>query len=144
MAGGSEDERDMWGKQVQNFLICLEMLLFSIAHFFCFPTEEWQEGYRPAKEKQLRMMDNMALGDFMSDLRLIMRGSKNRKAEKKTEEVSEGAEAKHGEPVDDDEGGGTKEGQEELVSLIDNTRSSGKRSKRRRKGGRKKPSCVIS
>ncbi len=69
----AEDDKDMWGKQAQNFLICLEMLLFSIAHFFCFPTEEWKEGYRPAAEKKLKMMDNMAFGDFVSDLKLIMR-----------------------------------------------------------------------
>ena len=37
---GEDKDRDIWGKQVQNFVICLEMLLFSIAHFNCFPTEE--------------------------------------------------------------------------------------------------------
>ena len=41
------NDPDIWGKQAQNFLICLEMLLFSIAHFYCFPTDEWQDGYRP-------------------------------------------------------------------------------------------------
>lgn len=67
------DDPDLWGKQAQNFLICLEMLLFSIAHFYCFPTDEWQEGYRPLAEKQVKGLDNMAFGDFLSDLKLIMR-----------------------------------------------------------------------
>jgi hypothetical protein len=66
--------RDAWGKQTQNFLICLEMLLFSIAHFYCFPTDEWQDGYRPTIEKKIKGFgDNMAFGDFVADLKLIMR-----------------------------------------------------------------------
>lgn len=32
---GGEDAEG-WAKSAQNFLICLEMLLFSIAHFYCF------------------------------------------------------------------------------------------------------------
>ena len=67
------DDPDIWGRQAQNFLICLEMLLFSIAHFYCFPTEEWQDGYRPAVEKNMSAGDNLAFGDFMADLKLIMR-----------------------------------------------------------------------
>ncbi len=69
-----EDNADLWGKQAQNFLICLEMLLFSIAHFYCFPTEEWQEGYQPTMEKKVKgLSDNMAFGDFVADLKLILR-----------------------------------------------------------------------
>jgi hypothetical protein len=75
--GDSDDpaeQADLWGKQAQNFLICLEMLLFSIAHFFCFPTDEWEEGYRPVMEKKVKgLVDNMAIGDFMADLKLILR-----------------------------------------------------------------------
>jgi hypothetical protein len=71
-ASDGGDDPDLWGKQAQNFLICLEMLLFSIAHFYCFPTDEWQEGYRPASEKKLKGLDNMAFGDFVADLKLIM------------------------------------------------------------------------
>jgi hypothetical protein len=33
---GGQDEVE-WAQSAQNFLICLEMLLFSIAHFYCFP-----------------------------------------------------------------------------------------------------------
>ncbi len=78
MAGGKSDkdsDPDIWGKQAQNFLICLAMLLFSIAHFYCFPTDEWQDGYRPAIEKKMSAGDNLALGDFMNDLKLIIRCS---------------------------------------------------------------------
>jgi len=78
MAGGKSDEHsdpELWGRQSQNFLICLEMLLFSIAHFYCFPTDEWEAGYRPTKEKRMSAGDNLALGDFVNDLRLMLRGS---------------------------------------------------------------------
>ena len=74
-AGGgysSDDEQEKWAKQAQNFLICLEMLGFSIAHFYCFPVEEWEEGYRPVEDKK-KFGDNMALGDFLHDLKLILR-----------------------------------------------------------------------
>jgi len=85
-SGNSADDADLWGKQAQNFLICLEMLLFSIAHFYCFPTDEWQDGYRPVMEKKVRgLRDNMAFGDFVDDLKLILRGnSKDESEEKRT------------------------------------------------------------
>ena len=67
-----DDQVEQWAKQAQNFLICLEMLGFSIAHFYCFPVEEWEEGYRPV-EKKSNFGDNMALGDFMHDLKSILR-----------------------------------------------------------------------
>ena len=70
--GDDEDQVETWGKQAQNFLICLEMLAFSIAHFYCFPVEEWQEGYRPVEDKS-KFGDNMALGDFLHDLKLILK-----------------------------------------------------------------------
>lgn len=72
-SANDDTDPDLWGKQAQNFLICLEMLLFSIAHFYCFPTDEWQEGYQPVIEKKVRGLDNMAFGDFVADLKLIMR-----------------------------------------------------------------------
>ncbi len=68
----NNEDQEKWAKQAQNFLICLEMLGFAIAHFYCFPVEEWEEGYRP-KQKQGKFGDNMALGDFMHDLKLILR-----------------------------------------------------------------------
>lgn len=79
----SSNDSDVWAKQAQNFLICLEMLVFSIAHFFCFPTEEWEDGYRPSQEKKTKFGDNIALGDFVSDLKLIMGGDRKKRKQLK-------------------------------------------------------------
>eukprot|EP00957_Ditylum_brightwellii_P052384 3972922-Ditylum_brightwellii.AAC.1 len=67
-----DNQGEEWAQQAQNFLICLEMLLFSLAHFYCFPTEEWEPGYRPTHEKKSKFGDNMALGDFLEDIKLVM------------------------------------------------------------------------
>lgn len=67
------NDADIWAKSAQNFLICLEMLLFSIAHFYCFPTDEWQEGYKAAHSKEGQFGDSIALGDFVQDLKLILK-----------------------------------------------------------------------
>jgi hypothetical protein len=69
VAGPNADE---WARSAQNFLICLEMLLFSIAHFYCFPTDEWEEGYR-VKQTQGHFGDSIALGDFFQDVKFILR-----------------------------------------------------------------------
>ena len=67
-----DDQVDKYAKQAQNFLICLEMLGFSIAHFYCFPVEEWEEGYEPEEDRK-KYGDKMALGDFLQDLKVILR-----------------------------------------------------------------------
>jgi len=72
------EDQETYAKQAQNFLICLEMLGFSIAHFYCFPVEEWEEGYRPVEDRT-KFGDNMALGDFLHDLKLIMRHKSKKK-----------------------------------------------------------------
>ena len=77
--GNSDPE--LWAKQAQNFLICLEMLLFSIAHFYCFPTEEWEDGYRPVVSDS-KFGDQLALHDFFQDLKLVARQGKKKKKEK--------------------------------------------------------------
>ena len=77
----NNEDQETYAKQAQNFLICLEMLGFSIAHFYCFPVEEWEEGYRPT-EDQTKFGDNMALGDFLHDLKLIMRHKSKKKKTK--------------------------------------------------------------
>ena len=76
--GNDSDQVETWAKQAQNFLICLEMLGFAIAHFYCFPVEEWEEGYRPVEDTS-KFGDNMALGDFLHDLKLIMQHKKEKK-----------------------------------------------------------------
>ena len=82
--GGSD--ADEWAKSAQNFLICLEMLLFSIAHFYCFPTEEWEEGYR-VKHADGNFGDSIALGDFLSDLKLILKADTTGKKLKKSKKL---------------------------------------------------------
>jgi len=141
----AEDDKDMWGKQAQNFLICLEMLLFSIAHFFCFPTEEWQEGYRPAAEKKLKMMDNMAFGDFVSDLKLIMRGNKERNRSssgKKYQDIEKGSESNEIKSRVTIKSTASTQHHDEYAKLLENSHDGGK--DKRRKNGKKKSSCVIS
>mmetsp|Transcript_38195 Transcript_38195/g.77787 ORF Transcript_38195/g.77787 Transcript_38195/m.77787 type:complete len:551 (+) Transcript_38195:1083-2735(+) len=78
--GNSDPE--LWAKQAQNFLICLEMLLFSIAHFYCFPTDEWEDGYRPVVSDS-KFGDQLALHDFFQDLKLVARQGKKKKKKKK-------------------------------------------------------------
>ena len=99
--GGSQS--DEWAQSAQNFLICLEMLLFSIAHFYCFPTEEWEEGYR-VKHAQGKFGDSIALGDFFDDIKLILKanaGKKKKKRKSSSPTIPEGAAA------DDEEGSST-------------------------------------
>ena len=82
------DQADEWATSAQNFLICLEMLLFSIAHFYCFPTEEWEEGYR-VKHSQGKFGDSIALSDFFDDVKLILKANVNHKKHKKKQEFKQ-------------------------------------------------------
>jgi hypothetical protein len=50
--------------QIQNFLICLEMLFFAIAHWCVFPAEEWAPDYRPQRYAK----PGIGLKDFASDI----------------------------------------------------------------------------
>jgi len=69
-----------WADQAQDFLICLEMLLFSIAHFYVFPYEEWKEGYRPKEDKDnTTFMETMAMKDFVYDLKLVLSSGGSKK-----------------------------------------------------------------
>jgi hypothetical protein len=54
--------------EIQNILICLEMLFFSIAHWCVFPAEEWEPGYRPKTYSK----PGIGLSDFVSDVGYIM------------------------------------------------------------------------
>jgi len=76
---GNFDARE-WTSKIQDMLICVEMLFFSLAHFFTFPTDEWEEGYRPA-ESGARFGDNIALGDFVSDVKFVVGSRKSRKSQ---------------------------------------------------------------
>jgi len=102
--GGADAEE--WASSAQNFLICLEMLLFSIAHFYCFPTYEWEDDYRANFNKaKYGFKETLALGDFISDLKLVMKGSKKKKKiakEPSEPTVPEGDEETPTEGGDDD------------------------------------------
>jgi hypothetical protein len=102
--GGEGDKADTWSEQIQNFLICMEMLLFSIAHFYCFPVEEWQPGYK-VNFRKAKFGETMALNDFFTDLKIIMTTSDSTKKKKKrSKEPSESTIPEEGgesETVDD-------------------------------------------
>lgn len=68
-AYGLVDERT--AAQCQNLLICVEMLIASIAHLYIFPHQEWAPNYRKERQRSLMLRDTMALGDFMRDMRRL-------------------------------------------------------------------------
>jgi hypothetical protein len=80
--GGNPDKSDEWAMSAQNFLICLEMLLFSIAHFYCFPVEEWQDDYQ-ANYNKAKFGESLALNDFFTDLKLVLTADSGLKKNKK-------------------------------------------------------------
>jgi hypothetical protein len=57
--------------QIQNLLICIEMLIASIAHFYIFPYQEWAEGYQRAKQRNILLRDTMAFSDFLKDMKTM-------------------------------------------------------------------------
>ncbi|VEU38086.1 unnamed protein product [Pseudo-nitzschia multistriata] len=80
--GSDANTADDWSEKVQNFLICLEMLLFSIAHFYCFPVDEWQPGYK-VNYRKAKFGETMALNDFFTDLKIILTSDDSRKKKKR-------------------------------------------------------------
>jgi len=66
--------------QIQNVVICLEMLFFSITHWCVFPAEEWQPGFEASKQRQRRRRESygdeiepslkpgIGLNDFVQDV----------------------------------------------------------------------------
>lgn len=67
---GLVDERV--ASQIQNLLICVEMMLASIAHFYIFPYHEWQPGYKRQREKTIAFRDTLAIKDFYHDMRQMV------------------------------------------------------------------------
>lgn len=70
---------------IQNFLVCIEMLLASIVHPFVFSYEEWQPGYTPPTE-HLKISDNFALRDFAQHFRSLIKRRKISAAKESDEE----------------------------------------------------------
>ena len=58
----NDDKEENSGQRIQNLLICLEMLGFSIAHYFVFPPMEWEEGYI-RRRLELGFGDSIAFGE---------------------------------------------------------------------------------
>ena len=91
----SQEERDTFVMQAQNFLICLEMLFSAVAHCFVFTPDEWEDGYREREEERRRRIseprafgDSVALGDFINDVKVVMASKKRRKRRKKIGDLS--------------------------------------------------------
>jgi len=125
------DDQEKYAKQAQNFLICLEMLGFSIAHFYCFPVEEWEDGYRPTEDRS-KFGDNMALGDFLHDLKLIMRHkSKKKKSKEQMGSRSNSVGSFTTVPEEDEEVGSLLDNVEELLLEESSSPSSSKERKGR-------------
>lgn len=79
---GGDQDPDEWADEIQNLLICLEMLGFSIAHFFVFPTEEWEEGFI-RRRLNMGVGDSIAFGDFISDVKMVVNSSRSARAHRK-------------------------------------------------------------
>jgi len=117
--GDDEEQVETWAKQAQNFLICLEMLGFSIAHFYCFPVEEWEEGYRPVEDTS-KFGDNMALGDFVHDLKLILQHKEKKKRIAKERASKLKSDDSISTVLEEDEELGASDSTGALQSLLDN------------------------
>jgi len=76
---GSHDEGQKspheMAQEIQNILICLEMLFFSIAHWCVFPADEWEPGYR----RKEFAAPGLGLKDFARDVRFIMESRRRRR-----------------------------------------------------------------
>lgn len=70
---GLVDERT--GMQIQNLLICIEMLLASLLHYYIFPHREWAENYKRDRQKQTGVPDTLAFRDFVSPSPLLLCGA---------------------------------------------------------------------
>lgn len=58
-------------ESLQHVLICMEMLLSSIAHWCVFPTEEWKDGYIV----QFYEKPGFGFGDFASEVSMVVNSS---------------------------------------------------------------------
>lgn len=65
---------------LQDFLICVEMLLASLAHYYIFPPNQWSPGFKTKKvralaadeEDGMTLQSTFAVGDFFRDVREVM------------------------------------------------------------------------
>jgi Organic solute transporter Ostalpha len=64
--------------RIQNFLICLEMLFFSLAHWCVYSAEEWKPDYRPPDKPYAK--PGIGLKDFANDIGYIVNSSTSARA----------------------------------------------------------------
>jgi hypothetical protein len=62
--------------QVQNVLICIEMLFFSITHWCVFPAEEWEKDFQP----KVSAKPGIGIQDFVSDVNQIYQSRRGARA----------------------------------------------------------------
>jgi hypothetical protein len=71
---------DKAGQQIQNLLICIEMLVASLAHYYIFPYHEWQKDYQrrsqhekaASSSKGISLRDPFAFKDFGKDVKSLV------------------------------------------------------------------------
>lgn len=63
--------------QLQNLLICLEMLLASLAHYYIFPSYEWAPEYKLNEEhkQKVQILGTLAFKDFFKDVKQMVQPS---------------------------------------------------------------------
>jgi cell division protein FtsL len=101
--------------EIQNFLICLEMLFFSIAHWCVFPSEEWEANYRPRRF----VSPGMGLKDFASDVGYLTSSISRARNLRKRQQLATTDDASDGDVFTLD----TKYSDEESVSISPKTQS---------------------
>ena len=57
--------------QIQNLLICIEMLIAALAHVYVFTPEEWHDGWRTADKAKNLLQEGLALKEFAQDFKQL-------------------------------------------------------------------------
>jgi hypothetical protein len=87
--------------EIQNVLICMEMLFFSIAHWCVFPSEEWEPDYRPKHYAS----PGIGIKDFALDVSFIMSSKSDARAFRKASSSNPSPPTKEGTEEDEEQGG---------------------------------------
>jgi hypothetical protein len=87
--------------EIQNILICMEMLLFSIAHWCVFPSEEWEPDYRPKHYAS----PGIGIKDFASDVSYIMSSKSDARAFRKASSSNPSSPTEEDTQEDEEQGG---------------------------------------
>jgi hypothetical protein len=87
--------------EIQSILICMEMLLFSIAHWCVFPSEEWEPDYRPKQYAS----PGIGIKDFASDVSFIMSSKSDARAFRKASSSNPSSPTDEATEEDEERGG---------------------------------------